>query len=144
MHEYISHWVLQLFWHLRSFSSSSLLLLLCLLFLLLCLFFLIHFLFVCFFVSCRIGYMKQPGRLSLAQSHICARGCRRSDASEPPGELLSLVKKRLVSAGLSPPCWHHYKIATDSHRNKQVRQNSHLLFIYAPQCDFCRVRLCPN
>lgn len=97
-----------------------------------------------FFVSCRIGYMKQPGRLSLAQSHICARGCRRSDASEPPGELLSLVKKRLVSAGLSPPCWHHYKIATDSHRNKQVRQNSHLLFIYAPQCDFCRVRLCPN
>lgn len=35
------------------------------------------FVFVFFLVSCRIGYMKQPGRLSLAQSHICARGCRR-------------------------------------------------------------------
>lgn len=35
------------------------------------------FVFVFFLVSCRIGYMKQPGRLSLAQSHICAHGCRR-------------------------------------------------------------------
>lgn len=26
---------------------------------------------------CRIGYMEQPGHLSLAQSHICAHGCRR-------------------------------------------------------------------
>lgn len=63
----------------------------------------LNFFCVCFFlVSCRIGYMKQPGRLSLAQSHICARGCRRvmpagggarPDSGRPP---LPAITARLL------------------------------------------------
>lgn len=51
--------------------------------------------FFTFFVSCRIGYMKQPGRISLAQSRNCAHGCSRSKSvSQQERTIDSLVGQK--------------------------------------------------
>lgn len=82
---------------------------------------------VFFFVSCHIGYMEQPGRVSLAQSRNCAHGCSRSKSASRQeralrrhilngGQERKQKKKEnhtmLVLPGIAA------KIATDRHRNR--------------------------
>lgn len=76
----------------------------------------VSFLSFFFLSAVVIGYMKQPGRLSLAQSHICAHGCRRVMLVSGQESSKSCCNRPVSSA--------HRKIATDSHGNKQVRQTA--------------------
>lgn len=85
--------------------------------------FYVFFVLLCF-PSFRFGYMKQPGRVSLAQSHVCARGfvmLRRSDAKSPP-RLFAGITARLL------------QIRQGETKTGKDKQPSSVTVLSAPSC----------
>lgn len=113
MHEYISHWVLQLFRRFRSFSLA-------LLYYYAFLFFLFCWLFFFCQLSCRLHEATWSLYLWHSLTFVLVDVGER-DVSERPERA-----PRLVTSALPPFAGHRCEIATDSHRftNRYDKQPS--------------------